>query len=227
MHAAHDDNRRARAAEPIRRDRAPLDRPPELTEAKRLDRRQHRGIRRHWITFGAPDTFQAMGIKLRDLKTEARNLAQAGQLGPALAAHEHMLAQNPLDHGSRRKIADLLLQLGDKAGASQVYRAVAMHDIRSGHPLPAIVACKVLASLGEKVDDLVGALAATYAHGSKALAKFTSRPAPVDLDAEIAPVDPAAGVDIAAAAGRARARALDLSAFAQYPAQCLPVPFFS
>src|SRR5262245_6864596 len=111
-----------------------------------------------------------MAIKLRDLKTEARNLAQAGQLGPALAAHEHMLAQNPLDDDSRRKVADLLLQLGDKAGAIQVYRAVAMHDVKSGHPLPAIVACKVLASsLGQKVDDLVGALAAAYAHGSKAL----------------------------------------------------------
>jgi CRP-like cAMP-binding protein len=168
-----------------------------------------------------------MAIKLRDLKTEARNLAQAGQLGPALALHEHMLAHNPLDDDSRRKIADLLVQLGDRVGAIQVYRAVAIHDIRSGHPLPAIVACKVLASLGEKVDDLVAALAATYAHGSKALGKFVSRQAPVDLDAEIAPADPAAGADISAAAGRARTRALDLSAFAQYPAQFLPVPFFS
>ncbi len=168
-----------------------------------------------------------MAIKLRDLKTEARNLAQAGQLGPALALHEHMLAQSPLDHDSRRRVADLLLQLGDKAGASQVFRAVAMNDIRFGHPLPAIVACKVLASLGEKVDDLVGAIAASYAHGSKALAKFTSRPAPVDLDAEIAPVDPGAGADVAAAAGRARARAVDVSGVGQYPAQFLPVPFFS
>jgi cAMP-dependent protein kinase regulator len=168
-----------------------------------------------------------MGIKLRDLKTEARNLAQAGQLGPALAAHEHMLAQNPLDDDSRHKVADLLLQLGDKAGASQVYRAVAMHDVRSGHPLPAIVACKVLASLEQKVDDVVGALAATYAHGSKALGKFVSRPAPVDPEAEVPPVDPAAAADVAAAAGRARARALDFSSFTQYPAQFLPVPFFS
>ena len=41
----------------------------------------------------------------------------------ALAAHDHILAVNPLDYDSRRKIADLLLALGDQAGAREVYRA--------------------------------------------------------------------------------------------------------
>jgi cAMP-dependent protein kinase regulator len=168
-----------------------------------------------------------MGIKLRELKVEARNLARAGQPVLALAAHEHMLAENPLDGDSRRKIADLLVEVGDRAGAAEVYRTVAMHDIRSGHLPPAIVACKVLASLGQKVDDLVGAMAAGYAHGARTLAKFAARQAPVDLDAELAPLDPSAAADPAAVAGRARARALDLSAFVQYPEQYLPVPFFS
>jgi CRP-like cAMP-binding protein len=167
-----------------------------------------------------------MGIKLRDLKTEARNLARAGQLGPALAAYDHMLAANPLDDDSRRKIADLLAALGDKAGAVDVYRTVAMHDIRAGHLLPAIVGCKVLAGLGVKVDDLVGAMSASYAHGSRALAKRAGRQAPVDLDAEIASVDPSAGADTPALTQRARARALDFSSYL-YPAELLPVPFFS
>jgi len=78
-----------------------------------------------------------MAIKLRDLKTEARTLARAKQYAAALAAHDHMLAVNPLDNDSRRKIADLLLALGDQAAAAEVYRAVAMHDVRSGHLLPA------------------------------------------------------------------------------------------
>ena len=77
-----------------------------------------------------------MAIKLRDLKTEARTLARAKQYAAALAAHDHMLAVNPLDNDSRRKIADLLLALGDRAAAADVYRAVAMHDVRSGHLLP-------------------------------------------------------------------------------------------
>jgi CRP-like cAMP-binding protein len=168
-----------------------------------------------------------MGIKLRDLKTEARNLARAEQLGPALAAYDHMLAVNPLDDESRRKIADLLAALGDKAGALEVYRTVAMHDIRAGHLLPAIVGCKVLASLGGKVDDLVGAMAASYAHGSRALAKRAGRQAPVDLDADIAPVDPRAAADMASLTQRARARALDHTGYGPYPTEILPVPFFS
>lgn len=168
-----------------------------------------------------------MGIKLRDLKLEARNLDRAGQIGPAIAAHDHMLAANPLDGDSRRKIADLLLKLGDQASAVQVYRTVAMHDIRSGHPLPAIVACKVLAGMGQKVDDLVGALAAGYAHGARSLAKFAARQAPVDLDAEIPLPDRWGGDDPAALVERARTRALDLSVFVQYPEQYLPLPFFS
>jgi CRP-like cAMP-binding protein len=166
-----------------------------------------------------------MAIKLRDLKNEARTLARAKQYPAALAAHDHMLAANPLDNDSRRKIADLLLALGDRVGAADVYRTVAMHDARSGHLLPGIVGCKVLESLGGKTDEIVSVMAAAYSHESNTLAKFAARQAPVDLDAEIAPLDP--GGDAMAIAQRARDRALDLSAFVQYPEQFLAVPFFS
>jgi cAMP-dependent protein kinase regulator len=162
--------------------------------------------------------------KLRDLKTEARTLARSKQYAAALAAHDHMLTVNPLDNDSRRKIADVLLALGDRAAAADVYRAVAMHDVRSGHLLPGIVGCKILESLGGKVDDIVAMMAATYSHEAPALAKFAARQAPVDLDAEIEPIPPG---DPSAVAARAHDRACDLSAFVQYPEQFLPVPFFS
>ena len=162
--------------------------------------------------------------KLRDLKTEARTLARAKQYAAALAAHDHMLAVNPLDNDSRRKIADVLLALGDRAAAADVYRAVAMHDVRSGHLLPAIVGCKILESLGGKVDDIVAMMAATYSHEAPALAKFAARQAPVDLDVEVNPIPPS---DPSAIGARAHDRACDLSAFVQYPEQFLPVPFFS
>jgi CRP-like cAMP-binding protein len=168
-----------------------------------------------------------MAIKLRDLKRETQALARAGQLAAALAGHDHMLAANPLDYDSRRKIADLLARLGDRAAAIEVYRSVAMHDVRSGHPLPALVACKVLESLGQRADDIVAVMARSYAHGSAALGKFAARQAPVDLDAEIEPPDPAAASDVQALSRRAQARAMDVSVFVQYPEQFLPVPFFS
>ena len=129
-----------------------------------------------------------------------------------------MLAANPLDYDSRRKIADLLLALGDQAGAAEVYRVVAMHDVRSGHLLPGIVGCKVLESLGGNSDEIVAVMAATYAHDAKALAKFAARQAPVDLDAEIAPIPADAAGD--PARGRrpgARVGPCDLSAFVAVP----------
>lgn len=170
-----------------------------------------------------------MALRLRDLKEEARALARTGQLAAALAAHEHMLATNPLDSGSRRKIADLLLALGERAAAVEVYRVVARHDLLSGHPLPALAACKVLAGMGEDPAELVRLAAASYAHGSPALAKFAARQAPVDLSAEIEPRerDRDDAADLATLIRRAHGRAVDLAAFVQYPHQFLPIPFFS
>jgi CRP-like cAMP-binding protein len=168
-----------------------------------------------------------MGIKLGELKAEARTLARAGQLGAALAAYDHMLASNPLDYDSRLRIADLLAAGGDRAGAAAVYRGVAYHDIRSGHPVPAIVAFKQLEALGERADDLIAEMASLYAHGAPALAKFAARQAPVDLEAQIERPNLAAAQDPVALAAKAGARALDFSVFAKYPEQFLPLSLFS
>jgi cAMP-dependent protein kinase regulator len=168
-----------------------------------------------------------MTLKLRDLKAEARNLVRAGKPAAALAAHDHMLAANPLDANSRRKIADLLLGLGERDAAIAVYRTVAIHDVRSGHLLPAVVACKVLESLGQETGAIVAAMAQRFGHGAPTLVKLAARPAPVDLDAPIEPLDPAAADDLPQLLRRAQARAVDLSAFEQYPEQFLAAPFFS
>ena len=168
-----------------------------------------------------------MALTLRELKAEASHLARAGQVPAALAAHEYMLASNPLDGDSRRKIADLLWQLGDREGAVQVYRSCALHDARAGHLLPALIGCKVLEAVGQPTEDIVALMAHTYAHGSAALGKFAARQAPIDLDTPVEPLTPSAANDVVNLAQRARTRALDLSVFIQYPGHVLPVPFFS
>lgn len=168
-----------------------------------------------------------MPLTLRELKAEARNLARGGQVPAALAAHDWMLAANPLDGDSRRKIADLLWQLGERDGAVALYRSCALHDARSGHLLPALVGCKILESLGQPTADIVAQMAQNFAHGSPALGKFAARQAPVDLNTSIEPPPPSAVADVGKLAARALARALDLSVFVQYPQQYLPVPFFS
>jgi CRP-like cAMP-binding protein len=168
-----------------------------------------------------------MGIKLGELKAEARTLLRAGEIGAALTAFDHILASNPLDYDSRLKIADLLVSAGDREGAVALYRALALHDIRSGHALPGLIACKRLEALGEHTDDLIDTLSGLYAHGAPTLAKFAARQAPVDMDSEVPRPDLTKVPDVAAAASRARARALDFSVFVQYPEQFLPLPFFS
>jgi CRP-like cAMP-binding protein len=168
-----------------------------------------------------------MGIKLGELKAEARTLLRAGEVGAALAAFDHILASNPLEYDTRLKIADLIAGLGDREGAAALYRALATHDIRSGHALPAIVAIKQLEALGGNADDLVDTLSSLYAHDAPTLAKFAARQAPVDMDSEVPRPDLTKADDVAAIAARARARALDFSVFVQYPEQFLPLPFFS
>jgi CRP-like cAMP-binding protein len=168
-----------------------------------------------------------MGIKLGELKTEARALLRSGQVGPALAAFDHILASNPLEYDSRLKVADLLAGLGDREGAAALYRALASHDIRSGHALPGLVACKQLEALGGNADDLVDLLSGLYASGSPALAKFAARQAPVDMESEVERPDLTKGDDVAAIAAQAKERALDFSVFVQYPEQFLPLPLFS
>ena len=70
-----------------------------------------------------------MAIKLRDLKAQARTQARAKQYAAALAAHDHMLAANPLDY-------DLLVESVRKTGkvllaSDAVERGSVMHTVAS------------------------------------------------------------------------------------------------
>ncbi len=167
-----------------------------------------------------------MATTVRALKAEARVLLRAGELGAALAAYDHILATNPLDYGARLRIGDLTARLGDVGGASAIYRALALHNVRAGHALPAIVACKELDRLGQATDDIVAQMAALYAQGSPSLGK-AARQAPVEEDASIAKPDLTSVENGPEIANRARARALDFSVYTRYPQTYLPLPFLS
>ena len=153
-------------------------------------------------------------------------LLRAGELGAALAAYDHILGTNPLDYGARLRIGDLCARFGDVAGAAAIYRALALHNVRAGHALPAIVACKELDRLGQATDDIVAEMAALYGQGSASLGK-AARQAPVEEDASIAKPDLTSVENAPEIASRARARALDFSVYTRYPQSYLPLPFLS
>jgi len=166
-----------------------------------------------------------MSTTLGEARAEARRLFQSDDYARALRAYDQILSAVPLDYQARFKIADILAKVGLSAEAIEVYRTVALHDIRTGHPLQAIVACEALEALGEKADDLLGMLASTYASGSPQLARFAVRPAPVPPETRIETPDLTGNEPFDSVADRARQRALDVGAFTAV--QHHPLPFFS
>ena len=167
-----------------------------------------------------------MTTTLREARAEARRLREQGDHARALAIYQHILETVPLDYEVRTLIADVLVDLGAADAAAQVYRTVATHDVRAGHPLPALVACQALVKQGRSIEDIEELLVKTYASGSPQLARFAIRPAPVDQDTKIA--EPAsAPKSLQHAAEQALRAALDLSVFVGYQEQYHPLPFLS
>jgi CRP-like cAMP-binding protein len=168
-----------------------------------------------------------MKIALRDAREEARRFRRNGDFPHALRAYQRILAALPLDYEARIAIADVLAEAGHHDAAAEVYRTVAIHDIRAGHPLPAIIAAFALTRLNQPVDDILGLLVKTYASGSPHLARFAVRPAPVDPSTMLELGDIAHSGALTHVVDQARKTALDLSVFVGYQEQYHPLPFLS
>jgi CRP-like cAMP-binding protein len=168
-----------------------------------------------------------MSTTLGEAITEARQSVRAGNHARALRIYDRLLASLPLDYEVRFRIADVLARLDRASEAAEVYQAVARHDIRSGHPLPAIVACAALEQLGHPADELRGLLADSYAADSPQLARFAVRQAPVPPATAVPPLDVDETEPLDQVVERARARAVDLSAFTEYQQQLHPITFLS
>lgn len=164
---------------------------------------------------------------LAQAKAEAARRANAGDYPGALHLYDAMLAAAPLDDDVRFSVAHLLAKLGLGEPAAALYRALALHGIRAGRPLRAVVAVRALEAHGQNADDLLIALAGAYSSGSPHLAKFAARPAPLDPATPVPIPDVVAGAPLDELAERAAKRALDLSAFVSYATQFHPLPFLS
>jgi CRP-like cAMP-binding protein len=163
---------------------------------------------------------------LGEARAQAEERLRAGDYAAALRIYDHLLAVVPLDYDARLRVADLLAKVGLVDEAAEVYRTIALHDIRSGHPLPAVVACAALDQLGRPADDLRELLADTYAAGSPQLARFAVRQAPVAPGTRL-PAAPEGAEPFDEVAERARRRVLDFSSFPPYQPQVHPIPFLS
>jgi CRP-like cAMP-binding protein len=168
-----------------------------------------------------------MKITLREARDEARRYRRNGDHPHALHAYQRILAALPLDYETRLAIGDVLAEAGQTDAAAEVYRSVAIHNVRAGHPLPAIVAAYALGKLGQPVDDIFALLVKTYASGSPLLARFAVRTAPVDPSTVLEVGDIGHTGSLTHVMEQARKTALDLSVFVGYQEQYHPLPFLS
>ncbi len=121
---------------------------------------------------------------LLDLKQEAEKRLAAGRVIDALKVYRLLLEALPLDFNLRLEIGDVLSRGNADKLACAVWQTVADHDIKSGSPLRAMVAIKLLEAAGLTVEPLISALTTAYAAGSPRLGR-SLRPAPGDYSLEV------------------------------------------
>ncbi len=129
---------------------------------------------------------------LNTLKTASSLLAVAdehfglGRWRAALAAYAGVSAAVPGHLRARLRIGDALLNLAYQAQALEVYRTVAAIASRSGHPLVALVAVKLVQLLDPASDEIGAVVTERYAAGCPRLDALFVGPPPVAVGDEAA-----------------------------------------
>jgi CRP-like cAMP-binding protein len=130
----------------------------------------------------------------------------------------------PHDHVARLRVAQALAAVDRRDAAATVYRAAIEFAARSGHPLPAIVACRDLEKLAADTDRL-SFVADLYSAESSTLGKRASRLS-VDLGGGLrdSDLEPKGSLDAIAEAASAAAVRTD---GVRFPDAVHPIPLLS
>jgi CRP-like cAMP-binding protein len=164
---------------------------------------------------------------LKDLKELAQQKLMTGDATGALKVFRLVLEGAPHDFGTRLKIADCLLVLGETRFAGAVYTAVAVYSIKAGLPLQALVAVKMIQRVYPQVTGLHHDLAVLYCKESPRIGRGV-RPAPVDLSAQ---VRDDLDLDYPMEDSELRTTTAQMAAYleniAKFPDRVPPVPLFS
>jgi CRP-like cAMP-binding protein len=143
----------------------------------------------------------------------------------ALAGYVAVIRVAPRFPGARYRVADCLLNLGDKERAKEVYKSLAWHFIRTGHPLLGLVLCKMVLALDPSYEELLHVLAELYSSESDRVAEVELPPPPSLPDGGPPPELPRArGPDLLEEAART---AIDLDDLAAVPPNFPRIPLFS
>ncbi len=164
---------------------------------------------------------------IADLKAAADQALFAEAPEQALGLYSRMVEAQPANLDARLRVADALMALGQVQRAAVVYAALSRHAARSGYPLRALVALKMLSAIEPKLGVLLQDIATLYARDSARLGRSVRRALP-DLNAP-APVEtaprPMRSDELAAHAERVAAGYE--SAGLVYPDKLIPIPVLS
>lgn len=162
-----------------------------------------------------------------ELRRKADAQLLSGAYAEALAIFVRLVELRPDDLDARLRVGDCLLALGETDGAKAVYTELARHAARGGYPLRAIVALKLLESLGATPKALVKDVAALYGSDSPHIGRGVRR-APPEPNTPLPP----RWSDYTAPGGDLRTTAVTVASryppgALHYPDRLIPIPLLS
>ena len=157
---------------------------------------------------------------------EAERLLRTGKYADALQGYMRCVRALPEFWRARFRVADTLLNLEAHAGALEVYKSLAWHAIKAGHPLQGLVATKMAALMDRSLGEVVDVLAQLYSRDSDRVdpgRHWRPRRTPKASD-PVAPWPGPVGAELVTLAVR---EAGNTEAIANYPDRLPAIPLFS
>ena len=166
-----------------------------------------------------------MTMMLSDLWSHAEQQFSDGNYEDALRSYLAIIEGAPRFTRARYRVADTLLNLGDRSRAREVYQGLAWHYIKTGHPLLGLVVCKMVLALDPSYDDMLRILAELYSSESDRVGDVDLPEPPPLPDGAPAPgivrLDPPTLLETAAQ------RAADMEHITEVPPRFPQIPLFS
>ncbi len=150
----------------------------------------------------------------------------AGQYREALTSYMAVVKAAPRFTRARYRIADSLLNLGDKPRAKEVYKSLAWYYIKAGHPLLGLVVCKMVLALDPSYSDLLNILAELYSSESDRVAADVELPEALPLP-DGAPLPDVENWDASTLFESAAKIAGDTESITSVPTRFPMIPLFS
>jgi len=162
---------------------------------------------------------------LSDLHARSEALFQSGRYEEALRGYLAIIDAAPRFTRARYRVADSLLNLGDRERAKEVYKGLAWHYIKAGHPLLGLVVCKMVLALDPSYDDLLYILAELYSSESDRVGDV-DLPEPLPLP-DGAPAPGLPSLDGPTLLATAAEKAADTDPITEVPERFPLIPLFS